>query len=75
MSEKLAFESMAVAEIKTMIRLCDNDPNLDFLRMLGKYRQEVVYDKRVFEDEEFDAICQHVLDDLDAEEKKNEENC
>ena len=65
-------KSLVAKSLKRLMKMCDeSELEPDFLTELGKLRNKVVYEQKYLTDEQFDEVCQQVLDDLEKEEEKN----
>lgn len=67
-------EIMIIADVKNILKACDRDADRDFLDEFGDYRKDVVYRKKIIQDERFDELCQMVLDDLNKEDEEHEKD-
>lgn len=50
--------------VKQLMKKCDEDAELDFLALFGKFRNELVYEKKVITIDEFDDLINDILEDL-----------
>lgn len=62
-------KSLVKQKLKSIMEACDNDSERDFLRELGELRQDVVYEGKYLSENQFDDMCQDLLDDLEKERK------
>lgn len=67
-------EIMVIADIKNILKACDEDAERDFLSEFGAYRKEIVYQKEAIDADRFDELCQMVLDDLNHEDETHEKD-
>jgi len=49
------------ADIKKILKDCNEDAERDFLGEFGNYRRTVVYEQSLITIEEFDKICEEIL--------------
>lgn len=49
-------------DIKQMMKDCDENPEREFLTEFGKLRQRVVYQEQMITIDEFDRICEEILE-------------
>jgi len=49
--------------VKKLMKKCDDDADLDFLYLLGKFRKEIVFEKKIITLDEFDALMEEIVED------------
>lgn len=49
-------------DIKQMMKDCDENSEREFLTEFGKLRQRVVYQEQMITIDEFDKICEEILE-------------
>lgn len=60
-------KSVIKNHLKQIMKACDNDPEREFLEDLGRLREDVVFQNKYLTDDQFDEMCQELLDDLESE--------
>lgn len=50
-----------------LVKKADENPDMDFLDLLGEYRKRVVYSQKQLTSKEFDDVCKMVLAELPDE--------
>lgn len=53
--------------LKDIMKACDADPERDFLSELGALERTVVFDDKYLTEEQFQEMCQELLDELESE--------
>lgn len=66
-SDRTFTKSVIKSHLRQIMKACDNDPEREFLEELGKLRENVVFQNKYLTDDQFDEMCQELLDDLDRE--------
>lgn len=60
-------KSVIKSHLREIMKECDNDPEREFLEDLGRLRENVVFRNKYLTDDQFDEMCQELLDDLESE--------
>lgn len=60
-------KSVIKNHLKQIMKACDDDPEREFLSELGALERNVVFENKYLTDEQFQEMCQELLDDLESE--------
>lgn len=59
------------SHLRQIMKACDNDPEREFLEEFGKLRESVVFKDKYLTDDQFDEMCQELLDELESERNES----